>query len=856
MQIQRHNLILSTIIITILLILIFIYLYNISASFVYYILIIFTFISEAIKIYFNSQAKQVKVKIFYLLSFLLIIINVCLICINSYENKKQQKMINRKIQEINFSKELFYSGNYLEYELIELREKLNYNRNTNLKIIIPEFEDDGSVLGRSSAHSTSIILQNKLLNYNEYNFPYNNFFIESFRLKNKIINENEAMITLDELNADLIIWGNIIQYNEKQFFIDLKINVQNNPDLFLFESINKLYSKIKLRKATLTEILGTKSSSLLNLLIGFYYYDKNNFIKATKYFNQIDESIHELSKLNPQYNFYIGYSYSMISNWDKALTFFKKGLKYSIESKDDKLIAVFLNSIGIILFKQNKFEDALKYFRRAEKIRKEINDKIGLSITYNNIGLLNIYQENYDSSKIYLNKSKKLLKKLNKKPEISVIENNLGIIIQKPKHLISEVSKKSFKNYHTRINFNKEHLVVIYNNIGVLSLVCNNLSFAQKYLNNAVTIMNDENQYLMGVIYNNIGILYYKKDEFKKSKSFLLKSQNIKTKNKQNLIVVLTNIGKIYHSENNINGSIKIQKEISTIAKNQNDYDSFLISQIELCKLYVEKNYYKTANSLLNFDEKKISNPALKDSLHNIQIEVLNKLGETSLNKKKYHEAINYFKRAYEISKKQGNLFKESEFALKISNSNKGINKYSQVLEWFKTHQKIRKITVDSTLFKSKCTSETDSLEKELAKWLKLYKTKRKQKKQLESKKREYGEIKSIIDAENDSSKLYEIPTRIDTTKKYYYDLGKILQNEYMNCDNRIKFCQDCIDRCDSFLKYGKFREAMYSLNFAMAVIKNILNESKDQNELKFALKLKPHIIEKKQMVLKLTKSN
>ncbi|MCP4352314.1 MAG: tetratricopeptide repeat protein, partial [Desulfobacterales bacterium] len=86
--------------------------------------------------------------------------------------------------------------------------------------------------------------------------------------------------------------------------------------------------------------------------------------------------------------------YYDICMWDKALEFYLKSEKISLEVGDKAGLSQTYNNIGLIYDNKGDWDRALEFYLKSEKIVIEVGDKAGLGPIYNNIGL--IYRKKSD----------------------------------------------------------------------------------------------------------------------------------------------------------------------------------------------------------------------------------------------------------------------------------------------------------------------------------------------------------------------------------------------------------------------------------------------------------------------------
>jgi tetratricopeptide (TPR) repeat protein len=95
------------------------------------------------------------------------------------------------------------------------------------------------------------------------------------------------------------------------------------------------------------------------------------------------EKIIELTQGYNNYNFFKGYAYYKLSNYQKALDFFNKSTE---KSPDDVLSHIWL---ARVYWRLGEYEKALNQLATAEKINKSKKNQILIWETYGNVIISN-----------------------------------------------------------------------------------------------------------------------------------------------------------------------------------------------------------------------------------------------------------------------------------------------------------------------------------------------------------------------------------------------------------------------------------------------------------------------------------
>ncbi|OEU82143.1 MAG: hypothetical protein BA865_01005, partial [Desulfobacterales bacterium S5133MH4] len=144
--------------------------------------------------------------------------------------------------------------------------------------------------------------------------------------------------------------------------------------------------------------------------IGGIYYKKGDWDKALEYYlrsEKISLEVGDRAGLAATYN-NIGLIYDKKGDWDKALEYYLKSEKISLEVGDRAGLATTYNNIGLIYSKKGDWDKALEYYLKSEKIMLEVGDRAGLATTYNNIGAIYSNKGDWDKALEYYLKDEKI----------------------------------------------------------------------------------------------------------------------------------------------------------------------------------------------------------------------------------------------------------------------------------------------------------------------------------------------------------------------------------------------------------------------------------------------------------------
>ncbi|WP_413997963.1 response regulator [Flavobacterium sp. W1B] len=100
----------------------------------------------------------------------------------------------------------------------------------------------------------------------------------------------------------------------------------------------------------------------------------------------------------------IAANYQGLSEVDKAIIYFKKGLSYANKTNNDTIKNWLNNNLGnLYCFDKNQFNVGLNYYKKALKHSEKINDTTQIYVTKLNITWAYFHIGNFDEGKYYLN---------------------------------------------------------------------------------------------------------------------------------------------------------------------------------------------------------------------------------------------------------------------------------------------------------------------------------------------------------------------------------------------------------------------------------------------------------------------
>ncbi len=221
----------------------------------------------------------------------------------------------------------------------------------------------------------------------------------------------------------------------------------------------------------------------------------------------------------------IGAAYDILGEYQKAIYYYKESLQSRREQEDLKGVASSLNNIGTVYRNQGNFKEAVEYFLESYKIKQEIGDKKGSANSLLGIGNVFIEQGEYDEALKYFQKSLVIREEIQDKKGIASSLLSIGNVYWQRKEYDQSIE------YYEKSYFMQKELGDMLgmsgslNNLAVLSQHQGNLKKALEYYTLSMDIREQLGDKLgLCTTYSNLGVVYQKMGNFKKAIEFGLKS--------------------------------------------------------------------------------------------------------------------------------------------------------------------------------------------------------------------------------------------------------------------------------------------------------------------------------------------
>jgi tetratricopeptide (TPR) repeat protein len=235
----------------------------------------------------------------------------------------------------------------------------------------------------------------------------------------------------------------------------------------------------------------------MNIQAGKMQSDLGFYNEAIAYFERALSIINNSSTENDNFlyvNNELGLAYKNIGNKTKALAFYEKSLKISIEryGNEHKYIATIYNNLGGLYFSENQYDKAIDFYKKSLKIYSGGNQETSVAITYNNLGTVYISKEEYDKAIDYFEKALVIETRHYGKehPNIAIRYNNLGLSYSNKGDFIKAIEYYERALLMDRKYFGDDHPRIAnrYNNLGMTYKKEGKYEKAIEYIEKAVLI--------------------------------------------------------------------------------------------------------------------------------------------------------------------------------------------------------------------------------------------------------------------------------------------------------------------------------------------------------------------------------
>jgi serine phosphatase RsbU (regulator of sigma subunit)/Tfp pilus assembly protein PilF len=219
----------------------------------------------------------------------------------------------------------------------------------------------------------------------------------------------------------------------------------NQPDsAFLLAQAYYSFSKKKGLKSKMSKALNIQG--IAKYFVGEYDEAITYYSRSLKYRKKVGDEAGVASVLNN-----IGNVYLEKSDYVLALKYFFESLTIEEKLGNEDGISGSLNNIGLIYEEKGEYDEALSYYFRSLKLKIKTGNTIGESHTLNNIGVVYLNQNNYNDALIYFEKSLKANDGY-EDGNIALIKYNIGdIFLDKKDYSLAIINYNEALTIHQRL---------------------------------------------------------------------------------------------------------------------------------------------------------------------------------------------------------------------------------------------------------------------------------------------------------------------------------------------------------------------------------------------------------------------
>ncbi|MCZ6899040.1 MAG: hypothetical protein O7F74_02270 [Bacteroidetes bacterium] len=179
----------------------------------------------------------------------------------------------------------------------------------------------------------------------------------------------------------------------------------------------------------------------------------------------------------------IGKIYYTVGHYESAQVYYSDALSYSIKQADTMNIAIFNTMMGKCNMQLHQTDSALYYYHRAIDYYSSIDNLHQVAFVNNLIGNLNLHEfEDYEQSRKYYFKADKINREQGDETALKgSILNNIGYSYFKEENMVKAEEYYLKTVSLTPENKEMKYFKVVYNNLGALKLLSDNIKEAEGY---------------------------------------------------------------------------------------------------------------------------------------------------------------------------------------------------------------------------------------------------------------------------------------------------------------------------------------------------------------------------------------
>lgn len=351
-----------------------------------------------------------------------------------------------------------------------------------------------------------------------------------------------------------------------------------------------------------------------------------------------------LSKIGDVF-YYGGQADSAIYYWEKgravADAVLEKEIPEAQKLTAQRFNAILYNDLAYLYIGKGNYDKALGYFRKSIRYRELLKDTSGILQGYSNIGYLYIQKGQTDSALFYNKRVLDLAQRYKLKEQegissmqVAVLYTKIGLIEEALEHL------KNAQKIFTKINKPKAEAIVL-NNIAKVYMDLEEYNTALEYFFKSLELKYTDNDRLsIGNTYTNIGAAYQRIEELSLAKKydFLALEYFDKANNKRGKATVLNNIGNLYVDLGQTDSAMILFQQSLALRQEIHDKAGIAYSLFNIAKIEYRNHQLEQAVNRL----KKAYTLADETTDYNLLQKIAKEIYTIYKVEKKYEEALNY----------------------------------------------------------------------------------------------------------------------------------------------------------------------------------------------------------------------
>ncbi|MBL8148583.1 MAG: tetratricopeptide repeat protein, partial [Blastocatellia bacterium] len=345
----------------------------------------------------------------------------------------------------------------------------------------------------------------------------------------------------------------------------------------------------------------------------------------------------------------LGWAYSKLSNFAKAIARFNEARPIYFEVDDQEGIAAVYYALGYAYIEINEFDLARSYLLKAlENLRFSSDGKL-IARIYINLGLVSYVEGDFEGAKVSYLKGQEYTKGLNDPVLHGLISMNLGsVYVNYGKQTeASEYFELAVKEF-TRSG-QKKYLTLAYNNLGNNLMQCGRWSEATLSLNNALSLARElEDKRNAGLTLVTLGELRFQQGDYERSEEALLSAIEILQDNDKWAEVDAQRVlGRLYFVTNRPEKSLRTLREALQLATRIGNLYEVCLCHLALAEYHFFQEEYKQAEVYLELAKENLKGKHDPDLSANGWAQRL--AGKLAMAKQTFEEAKQYISASINI---------------------------------------------------------------------------------------------------------------------------------------------------------------------------------------------------------------